>query len=170
MAEEPNQLPIYLNLANEESYRYPGWLDYMDNEVNAATGTIQIRGKIPNPDQLLYPGMFVRIRIPAQAIDEAVLIPEKAIQTDLGGKYVLVVGENNILRRRDVMLGATEGSMRVIHTGLDGTERIVVGSFHLARPGMPISPVTSGGPPMTVGPEKPEAPGQKDAVKPSEEQ
>lgn len=148
IAEEPNQLPIYLRLANDEDYPHPGRLDYMDNEVNPATGTLQIRGQIPNPDEQLYPGMFVRIRIPVKTIPDAVVIQEKAIQTDLGGKYVLVVGENNILQRRDVKLGATLGPLRVVHSGLDGSESVVVGSFHIARPGMPITPVLGDGPPQ----------------------
>jgi multidrug efflux system membrane fusion protein len=148
VAEEPNKLPVYLSLANEEAYPHQGWLDYMDNMVDSTTGTIQIRGQVPNPEQQLYPGMFVRIRIPVQAIQNAVLVPEKAILTDLSGKYVLTVGENNMLVRRDITLGDTMGQLRVVNSGLNGTERVVVGSFHIAREGMPITPVSGDGPPQ----------------------
>jgi RND family efflux transporter MFP subunit len=139
-------------LANEEAYDHQGRLDYMDNRVDPGTGTIQIRGQIPNPQDLLYPGMFVKVRVPVKAVPNALLIPEKAIMTDLGGKYVLVVGENNILRRRDIKLGATLGKMRVVNEGLNGDEMFIVGGFAMARPGMPITPVPADGPPPGMMP------------------
>ncbi|MBL7214362.1 MAG: efflux RND transporter periplasmic adaptor subunit [Phycisphaerae bacterium] len=170
LAEEPNKLPVYISLANNEDYAHQGRLDYMDNRVDPATGTIQIRGVVPNPDNQLYPGMFVRIRVPSQTVHNAVLIPEKAVMTDLGGKYVLAVGENNILYRRDITLGATIGQLRVVSTGLDGSEMFAAGSFHFIRPGMPITPISGDGPPPGMAPGNPAAPEQSDTEKPSEQQ
>lgn len=153
LAEEPNQLPVYIKLANEEDYAYQGRLDYMDNRVDPATGTIQIRGEIPNPEDLLYPGMFVQIRVPTETVPNAVLIPEKAIMTDLGGKFVLIVGEGNVLQRRDIALGTPVGKLRVVKKGLTGEELFVIGGFAMVRPGMPITPMPADGPPpgMTSG-------------------
>lgn len=147
MADEPNQLPVYLSLANDEEYPLPGRLDYMDNRVDPETGTVQIRGVIPNPDHTLYPGMFVRIRVPSKMVRNAVLIPQKAIMSDLGGKYVLVVDENNILHRRDLKLGAVKDELQVVEAGLDGSEQLATGNFHFIRQGMPITPLTGDGPP-----------------------
>lgn len=165
-AQEPNQLPIYINLANNQAYRYPGRLDYMDNHVDMTTGTLQVRGKIPNPENKLYPGMFVQIRVPTETVPNAVLIPEKAVMTDLGGKYVLVVNENNILQRRDITLGQTIGLMQVVRKGLDGSEIVATGSFHMIRPGMPVTPMLGGGSP----PGMPAASERNDTEKSSEEQ
>lgn len=147
LAQEPNELPVYISLANEEDYAYQGRLDYMDNKVDPATGTIQIRGVIPNPDNQLYPGMFVRIRVPTQTVPKAVLIPQKAVMTDLSGKYILVAGPDNVLQRRDVKLGANIGIQRVVTEGMDGSEQVAVGNFHLIRPGMPITPIPADAPP-----------------------
>lgn len=170
MAEEPNKLPVYISLANKEAYDHQGRLDYMDNRVDTGTGTIQIRGRIPNPQSRLYPGMFVKVRVPVKAVPNALLIPEKAIMTDLGGKYVLVMGENNILQRRDIKLGATLGKMRVVNEGLNGDEMFIVGGFAMARPGMPITPMTADGPPPGMMPGMPGSGGHGTASQPSERQ
>ncbi len=142
MADEPDKLPVFISLANGEEYGQEGRLDFMDNKVDPATGTIQLRGVIPNPDSRLYPGMFVRIRIPSKKVSDAVLIPQKAILTDLGGKYVLAVDENNVLKRCNLTLGAEKGKLQVATKGLAGNETIATGSLHIIRPGMPITPKT----------------------------
>ena len=170
MAEEPNNLPVHISLSNDEAYDHQGRLDYMDNRVDPATGTIQIRGQIPNSQRRLYPGMFVQIRVPLKAIPNALLIPEKAIMTDLGGKYVLVVGENNILQRRDIEPGATLGKLKVITEGLNGDEMFIVGGFAMARPGMPITPMPAAGPPPGMMPGMPGSGGQGKPSQPSEKQ
>ncbi len=164
-ADEPNKLPVYITLANQDEYALPGRLDYMDNRVDPQTGTVQIRGVIPNPDNLLYPGMYVRIRVSTGTAHDTVLIPEKAIMTDLGGKYVLVVGENNILQRRDLKLGASLNRFRVVTDGLDGSEMFATGSFHMIRPGMPIMPIPEGAAPPQMNPDSgaPEHPDTKNA-------
>ena len=164
LADEPNKLPVYLSLANEEEYPHHGRLDYMDNKVDPMTGTIQIRGVIPNPNMQLYPGMFVRIRVPSKTVHNAVLIPQDTIMTDLGGKYVLVVGENNILERRDLTLGAVKGKLQVVIAGLDGSEMFAAGNFHIIRPGMPITPIPQGAAP-TGAAVPAAAEGQSDAEK-----
>lgn len=121
-----------------------GVLNFIDNTVDPNTGTVQIRGELPNTDETLLPGMFVRVQIPIGVRQNAILIPEKVIQTDLGGKFVLVVGQDNVLQRRNIKLGQSQNLLRVIAEGLDGSEMILAGGFAMARPGMPIVPMTEG--------------------------
>jgi len=134
--------------ANGKPLGETGTLNFIDNAVDPKTGTVLIRGELPNTDETLLPGMFVRVQVPVGLRQNAVLIPEKIIQTDLGGKYVLVVGEDNILQRRDIKLGASRGTLRVVAEGLDGSETILAGGFTMARPGMPITPVPEGAHPQ----------------------
>ncbi len=96
-----------------------------------------------NEEMKLFPGLFVRVRIPIQLLEDAVLIREEALGTDLGGRYVYVVGEGNIVERRYVQLGVVEpDGMVPILEGLDGSETYIVEGLLRARPGMPVTPET----------------------------
>lgn len=139
--DDAEPLKFAVGLPEQNDFPYEGIINFLDNTVDTRTGTVYVRGELPNESQELLPGMFVRVQVPVAERKDAVLIPEKAISTDLGGKYVLVVGENNILQRRDLKPGASIGDMRVVNEGLDGSEMFIVGNFHIARPGMPITPV-----------------------------
>ena len=136
--------PVHLGLANEEGWPHDGALDYIDNTVNPNTGTIQIRGRFPNPTGKLFPGLFARLRVPGPVQADALLVVERAIGTDLGGKYVLVVGENDIVELRHVELGVAEGDLRVVTAGLRADERYVTNGVQRARPGLPVTPLMSG--------------------------
>jgi RND family efflux transporter MFP subunit len=140
--EGSEQIKFSVGLPNQDSYPYSGTINYLDNIVNTNTGTIYVRGQIDNSSAQLMPGMYVMVKIPTTERPNAVLIPEMAINTDLGGKFLLAVGKDNILERRPLKLGATIGDMRVVTEGLDGSETFIVGGFHIARPGMPIIPVS----------------------------
>lgn len=129
---------------NQDGYPYAGVVNYLDNTVDSRTGTVYVRGELPNAGLELLPGMFVRVRVPVAERKNAVLVPEKAISTDLGGKFLLVVGDGNVLERRDVKLGATIGALRVVTEGLTGEETFIVGGFHMTRPGMQIQPIPAG--------------------------
>ena len=128
--------------ANGNPLEETGALNFIDNAVDPKTGTVLVRGELPNAAETLLPGMFVRVQVPVGLRKNAILIPEKIIQTDLGGKYVLVVGEGNLLQRRDIKLGASVNTLRVVENGLDGSEMILAGGFAMSRPGMPIVPMT----------------------------
>ncbi len=141
-------LMFEIALPNDETPIASGVLNFVDNSVDPKTGTVYVRGETANADESLLPGMFVRVRVPTGVLKDAVCIPEKAIQTDLGGKYVLVVGPGNVLQRRDLKLGQASGKVQVVKQGLDGSEQILVGGFAMARPGMPITPVTEDAPPQ----------------------
>ncbi len=154
---------VYLGLANEEGYPHEGTIDYLDNQVDPNTGTAVVRAVFPNPaeNRYLYPGLFVRIRLPLRNQPNAVLVDEKAIGTDLGGKFVLVVrdkdGKKNIVEQRYVELGTLTEGMRVIRTGLAADERYITEGLQRARPGLPVRPETKK-PPKTSEPEAPTDP------------
>lgn len=132
----------FLGLASEEGWPHEGYLDYIDNTVDANTGTIQVRGVWPNPDGLLFPGLFARIRVPTVMRPGALLVNERAIGTDLGGKYLLIVGDDDVVELRHVELGQLEDGMRVIVSGLEPGERYIINGLQRARPGLPVSPKT----------------------------
>ncbi len=137
------EVHAFLGLANEDGWPHAGRLDYVDNTVDANTGTIQIRGVFPNEDGLLFPGLFARIRIPTELQQGALLVSERAIGTDLGGKYLLIVGEGDLVELRHVELGLLADGMRVIVAGLEAGERYIVNGLQRARPGLPVTPKTA---------------------------
>lgn len=133
---------VFLGLGDEQGWPHQGVVDYIDNTVDASTGTIQVRGRFPNPTGKLFPGLFARIRVPKGELSDAVLVAEDAIGTDLGGKFVLVVGVDNVVELRHVELGPLQDDgMRVV-TGLQASERYIVNGLQRARPGLPVTPTT----------------------------
>jgi RND family efflux transporter MFP subunit len=131
-------------LANDQGFPHEGIIDFIDNEVDANTGTIELRARLENLDQEIFPGLFVRIKVEGPTIPDAVLIPETAVGSDLGGKYVLVVGEENIVEQKYITLGAAQGDGTIfVKDGLDGQETVIVGGLMIARPGMPVTPLTA---------------------------
>ena len=152
-----------VGLPEQNDYPFEGVINYLDNTVDPRTGTIYVRGEMANASGQLLPGMFVRVRLPVGERKGAVLVPEKAVSTDLGGKYMLVVGEENTLRQQDVKLGAVVDGLRVVTDGLEGDETFIVGGFHMARPGMPIKPMPEGEMPEMM-PGMPGAPGETEAT------
>ena len=130
----------YLGLANEDGWPHEGYLDYVDNTVDVNTGTIQVRGVWPNPDGLLFPGLFARIRVPTTLREGALLVSERAIGTDLGGKFLLIVGDGDVVELRHVELGQLDEGLRVILSGLEPGERYIINGLQRARPGLPVTP------------------------------
>lgn len=136
---------FFVGAGSREDYPYSGTLDYVDNRVEKSTGSIKVRGIIENPGKILYPGMYVRIKVPVGKTDNAVLIKERAICTDLSGKYVyLVSGEGNIVSKANVQCGQLEGDMRVILSGVSSEDTYIVEGVQKARPGAPVSPMPAG--------------------------
>jgi RND family efflux transporter MFP subunit len=142
-AEAGEQTPAWVGLANEVGFPHVGKIDYVDNEVDATTGTIELRVVLENKSIQIFPGLFVRVKLTGAEIPDAVQVPAVAVGTDLGGKYVLAVGENNIVEQMYVTLGAPQEEGLVhIKDGLDGTETIIVNGLVFARPGLPVTPLT----------------------------
>jgi RND family efflux transporter MFP subunit len=129
----------------ETGHEIVGYLDSMDNTVDTATGTIMVRGVFPNPDARIFPGFFVGVRIAGDILKDAVVIDERAVGTDLGGKYIYVVGEDNVVGQRYVELGPEEEGSIVVLEGIEPNERYIVEGLLRARPGLPVTPQTQTG-------------------------
>ena len=142
--EEVSQVGrVFVATATDTDYPHEGEIDFVDNTVNPATGTIELRAVVQNPQNILFPGLFVRVRVLGRIAADALLVHERAIGTDLGGKYVLVVGEDNIVEQRYVTLGPIQDDGTVvIEAGLNGSERYIVNGMLRARPGFPVTPQT----------------------------
>jgi len=135
---------VHVSLANEKDFPHEGMVDYVDNEVDPNTGTIEMRAVMPNEELYFFPGLFVRVKVPCPPIPGAIVIPETALGTDLGGKYVYVVGENNIVEQRYVELGLTQDDGAVhVRDGLEGDETVIVNGIMFARPGLPVTLLTA---------------------------
>jgi RND family efflux transporter MFP subunit len=134
--------PVEIGLANEDGYPHHGYIDFADNTIDPTSGTITIRGTFDNPaPYVLEPGLFVRIRVPTGVLEQALLVPERALGQDQGGQYLLIVNKENVVEHRPVKVGAgAEGGLRVIEQGLQAGERFVVEGLQKARPGSKINP------------------------------
>ncbi len=131
-------IPIDLALMDEKDFPHRGVLDYFEPYLNPATGTLKIRGVFQNPDELLLPGFFARVRIPGSAPYRAMLLPERAIGSDQGQKFVWIAKEDGAIEYRKVVLGAQFGNYRAIAEGLQPEDRVVVEGLQKLRPGAKI--------------------------------
>jgi RND family efflux transporter MFP subunit len=132
--------PVKLQLADETETEHEGHMDFVDNRVDRATGTMQARAIFPNPDRLLIPGLFAKIRLLGEGPYQALLIPDEAIGTDQSQKFVFVIDEKNVAARQTIVPERTEGRLRIIREGLKGDERIVVDGIQRVRAGSPVTP------------------------------
>ena len=137
-------LPLFLRRDTDEGFPFEGVFDYADLAVDQSTGTYMIRGIFPNDDLKIVPGLFVRVRIPAEVREDALLVPELALGADQGGRFALVVNDENEVERRNVTVGTKVDDLMVIESGLDKDERVIVKGIQRARPGAKVSPTESG--------------------------
>jgi RND family efflux transporter MFP subunit len=127
-------IAVEVGLQTESGYPHKGKLDYVAPSVNASTGTLAARASLENGDRALLPGYFVRIRIPSPP-KPALLVPDIALGSDQGGRYVLVVNKDNVVEQRKVETEQLVGDLRVIENGLAKDDRVVVGGIMRALPG-----------------------------------
>jgi len=137
---QQQQRPVLLALSGSTEFRHQGTIDFIDNQLNAATGTIRIRASFDNADNSLLPGLFARLKLTGSAPYQAVLVDDKAIGTDLASRFVLVVDPKGTLQYRPVTLGEKAGGLRIIKTGLKPAEQVVVNGLQRVRPGVVIEP------------------------------
>jgi RND family efflux transporter MFP subunit len=138
---ELHQVPIEAALSDESGFPHSGTIEYVAPQIDAATGTLLVRGIMRNPDRTLVPGIFVKIRLPmGKTVKSALLVPDRALQEDQGGRYLLVVEQDDIIRQRYVQLGELSGNLRVISSGLKPDDRVVVGELWRATPGTKVVP------------------------------
>jgi RND family efflux transporter MFP subunit len=139
-ASDLRQLPFEVGLQTETGYPHKGNLDYASPTLNQSTGTLAVRGVLPNPDRVLLPGYFVRVRVPFDEQKDALLVPDVALGSDQAGRYLLVVNAENVVEQRKVQVGQSEGGLRVIEAGLKPDDRVVTAGLLRAIPGQKVDP------------------------------
>ena len=130
---------IYIGLVDEGGYPHPGQLDFIDNQVDATTGTIRARAALANPDGRYTPGLFARVRLIGGEDHDSVLIEDRAVGTDLSKKFVLTLTKDNRIEYRLVELGPEINGLRVVTKGLAPSEFIVVNGMQHVRPGQSVA-------------------------------
>ena len=150
------KVPVDVGLSDGTGFPHQGTIEFVQPGLDPATGTLLVRGILPNPDRVLLPGFFVRIRLPMAKVDRnALLVPDRALQQDQGGRYLLVLNKDDVVEQRYVQLGQLVGALRVITSGLTLDDRVVVGDLWRANPGTKVTPrlttidATSAGTPGT---------------------
>jgi RND family efflux transporter MFP subunit len=152
-----HKVPVDVGLSDETGFPHQGTIEYVAPGLDPATGTLLVRGILANPDFTLLPGFFLNIRLPMAKVDRsALLVPDRALQEDQGGRYLLVLNKDDVVEQRYVQLGQLIGALRVINSGLKPDDRVVVGDLWRANPGTKVTPqlttfdTTSTGPPGTA--------------------
>lgn len=129
---------VRLALGNAADYRYGGELDFVDTGIDQSSGTIQLRAVFDNPDGLFVPGQFARIRIGLGQPVQQLAVPNRAVERDQAGSFVLVVDGQDVVRQRRVRTGGQEGDMRVVTGGLSPSDRVIVKGLAYAQPGRKV--------------------------------
>lgn len=157
--------PVEVGRLGDEGYPFAGMIDYVGNVVDPSTGTLIVRAVLDNPETRLFPGLYARIRVPFEENADAILVDENAVQTDLAGRFVLVVGSDNTVERRGVTVGGRYDRRLQVVSGLSAGERYVVNGLQRARPGLPVAPemAASGQPDSSAAPTAPESGTPSDA-------
>jgi RND family efflux transporter MFP subunit len=139
-ADDLRQLPIEVGLQTETGYPHKGRLDYAAVTLNQSTGTLPVRGVLPNSDRALLPGFFVRVRVPIDQEQNGLFVPDVALGSDQSGRYLLVVNGENVVEQRKVRVGPLEGELRVIEEGLKADDRVITAGLLRAIPGQKVDP------------------------------
>jgi RND family efflux transporter MFP subunit len=132
--------PVEIGLQTETGYPHSGTLDYAAPTINQSTGTLAVRAVFQNPKRELLPGYFVRVRVPGSEPHTALLVPDVALGSDQGGRYLLIVNNDNVVEQRKVEIGQLLDDMRVIEKGLSKDDRVVVAGILRAIPGQKVDP------------------------------
>jgi RND family efflux transporter MFP subunit len=139
-ADDLAKVPVEVGLQSETGWPHRGTLDYRAPTVTSSTGTLAARAILQNPDRVLLPGYFVRVRIPLGEPQSELLVPDVALGSDQAGTYVLVVNKENVVEQRRVEVGPTNDAMRVIEKGLGEADRVVVSGMLRVIPGQKVDP------------------------------
>ena len=135
------KVPVDVALSDQTGFPLQGTIEYVAPALDPATGTLLVRGILANPDRTLLPGFFVKMRLPMAKVDRnALLVPDRSLQEDQGGRYLLIVNKDDVVEQRYVQLGQLDGALRVITSGLKPDDRVVVGDLWRATPGTKVTP------------------------------
>jgi RND family efflux transporter MFP subunit len=144
--QEGTEIPVLIELADEDDFPHKGIINFSENKVDASTGTLRIRAVIDNPKsasgglRTLSPGLFVRVRLPVGSPRRSMLVPEQAVGTDQGNKFLYVVNDKNEVEYRRITVGKLDRGMRVIDKGVSPGEKVVVNGLQRIRPGAKVEP------------------------------
>ncbi|MCK8136035.1 efflux RND transporter periplasmic adaptor subunit [Pseudoalteromonas sp. 2CM28B] len=133
---------VVMQKVGQKEFAYQGYINFIDNQINSATGTLRVRAVFEQDNNQLRAGSFARVKLAANEVSEKVIIPERAIGTDLKNRFVLTVGENNVLEYKLIEVGERYGALRAVTSGLNKGDVIAVNGPARVGPGMPISPNT----------------------------
>jgi len=143
--DDIRNIPVELARASDKGYPFRGRLDFVDAEIDRDTGTFLMRAIFDNPKPTkLLPGMFTRLRIERRPIEDALLVTERAFGRDQAGIYLLTVGEDGVVEQRRVEVGMTVDGMRVVESGLEPDDWVIVDGILRARPGAKVTPQREG--------------------------
>ena len=131
--------PVQVGLANEEGFPHLGTVDFVDNQLNPQTGTIRARAVLQNKDGVFTPGLFARVQLLGSSEHRAILIDDRAVNTDQNQKYVFLLGPNNTIEYRKITLGRIIGGLRTLRDGLKAGDVIVVNGAQRVHPGMTVT-------------------------------
>jgi RND family efflux transporter MFP subunit len=156
--KEMGPIPVEVGLQTDEGYPHKGTIDYAAPQVDSTTGTLPVRAVLENKDRALLPGLFVRVRIPINQVNKAILVPEAAVGTGQLGTYLLTVGDDGVVVQKTVKLGQLQdGGLRIIESGIGPDDWVIVDGLQRAVPGNRVTPkkieldqlagAASGGPP-----------------------
>lgn len=141
----------FLGRMNDEGFPFEGFVDYADPGIRPSTGTIQVRSRFKNPDDRLLPGLFARVRVPISKPYDALVVTERALGSDQGQRFLLVVNTQNVVEYRPVQVGTLENGLRVITSGITADDRVITIGLQRVRPGVTVKPVEQ---PLPVSPER----------------
>jgi len=132
--------PVHAKLVDEKSWDHQGRMNFVDNQVNRAAGTIRVRAIFPNVDGLITPGLFARVRVPASPQYEAILIPDSAIAADQSRRIVMTVKDDGTVEPKVIRPGPSYQGLRIVRSGLSASDTIIVDGLLRARPGAKVTP------------------------------
>jgi RND family efflux transporter MFP subunit len=139
-SSQDGKVPVYLQLQDEAGFPHKGTIDFSDNSFDSSTGTLLVRGSFPNADAFLTPGNFVRIRVASSPKYDALLIADRAIGTDQDQSFVYVVDSQNIARLRHIATGQLAQGLRVVKSGLQPNDQVIINGILKVRPDSVVKP------------------------------
>jgi membrane fusion protein, multidrug efflux system len=132
--------PVEMQLADEKNFPHKGQIDFVDNQLDPTSNTLEMRGRFENSDRFFTPGMFARVRVPAGGPQEAVLVPEEAIVSDLTARFLWVLRPDGTVEHRPVELGGRQGNLRVVRSGVTPEDKVVIKGIQTLRPDVKVTP------------------------------
>jgi membrane fusion protein, multidrug efflux system len=132
--------PVEMQLSDEKNFPHKGEIDFVDNQLDPTSNTLEMRGRFENADRFFTPGMFARVRVPSGGPQQALLIPEEAIVSDLTARFLWVLKPDGAVERRPVELGGRHGNLRVIRSGVAAEDKVVIKGIQTLRPDTKVTP------------------------------